>query len=78
MRRKVTKQFPPTLLLHGDKDTDVPYEQSTLMAEEFKKHNVDYQLISLPDAEHGLAGGDPKLIDDAYNAVVPFLDKFMK
>ena len=24
--RHVTKEYPPTLLLHGDKDTDVPFE----------------------------------------------------
>jgi acetyl esterase/lipase len=76
--KNVTKDYPPTLLIHGTKDTDVPYEQSALMAEEFKNHNIHYQLFSIPNAEHGLAGGDPKLIDEAYDAVVPFLNRFMK
>ena len=76
--KNVTKDYPPALLIHGTVDTDVPYEQSVLMAEQFKKHNVFHRLISIPDAEHGLSGGDPKLIDEGYNAVVPFLDKFMK
>jgi len=26
--RNVTKDYPPTLLLHGDNDTDVPHQQS--------------------------------------------------
>ena len=29
--RNVTGDYPPTLLLHGDKDTDVPFEQSRQM-----------------------------------------------
>jgi acetyl esterase/lipase len=30
--RHVTADFPPTLLIHGTKDTDVPFEESTMMA----------------------------------------------
>ena len=40
--RNVTKDYPPTVLVHGTKDTDVPYEQSTLMAAELKKHGVEH------------------------------------
>ena len=32
----VSIDYPPTLLIHGTNDTDVPYEQSTMMAAEFK------------------------------------------
>lgn len=76
--KNVTKDYPPTLLIHGAKDTDVPFEQSVLMAEQFQKHSVEHQLLSIPNAEHGLTGGDPKRIDEAYDAVLPFLSKFMK
>ena len=34
--RHVTRDYPPTLLVHGTKDTDVPYGQSEAMAREFK------------------------------------------
>jgi len=32
--QNVSPDYPPTLLLHGDRDTDGPYEQSVLMSEE--------------------------------------------
>ncbi len=71
--RNVTKDYPPTLLIHGTDDTDVPYEQSVLMAAELKKHGVEHQLISVPGAEHGLAGGDPQAVDAAYDSALAFV-----
>lgn len=76
--RNVTPDYPPTLLIHGTHDTDVPYEQSTMMAAEFSRHGVDHQLISIPNGEHGLGGGDPKLIDDAYESAFEFIDRYMR
>lgn len=73
--KNVTADYPPTLMIHGTADTDVPYEQSVLMAAEFRKHKVTHELISIPDGEHGLAGGDPKLIDDAYAQAFAFLKR---
>jgi dipeptidyl aminopeptidase/acylaminoacyl peptidase len=43
------------------------------MVAEFKKHGVEHELITIPDGEHGLAGGDPKLIDAAYDKAIEFL-----
>jgi acetyl esterase/lipase len=71
--RNVTMNYPPTMLIHGTADTDVPYEQSVMMAAEFKKHGVEHELISIPGGEHGLGGGDPKLIDAAYASALEFL-----
>ena len=71
--RNVTGEYPPTLLLHGDKDTDVPYEQSVMMAAEFRRNNVAHRLIDVPHAEHGLAGADPQAVDDAYRAAIQFV-----
>ncbi len=76
--KNVTADYPPTLLIHGTADTDVPYEQSVLMADEFKKHQVPYELIAVPDAEHGLADGDPKVIDEAYTKAFAFLAQHLK
>lgn len=75
--KNVSREYPPTLLIHGDKDTDVPYEQSVLMAEQFKKSGVEHRLITLAGAEHGLAGGDPQAIDEAYRAAVEFLQEHL-
>ncbi len=76
--KNVSKDYPPTLLIHGDKDTDVPYEQSVMMAEQFKKHGVEHKLITIQGGEHGLSGGDPKRIAAAYEEALKFTNKYMK
>ncbi len=55
--KNVTSDYPPTLLIHGTKDTDVPYEQSVMMAKQLKQHGVEHQLVTIPGGEHGLGGG---------------------
>jgi dipeptidyl aminopeptidase/acylaminoacyl peptidase len=44
----------PVLLIHGDKDTVVPIEQSRRMAEVLKAAGKPYELIELPDENHYL------------------------
>ena len=73
--KNVTADYPPTLLIHGTADTDVPHEQSVLMQREFKKHGVSHRLVSIKGGEHGLGGGDPRAIDDAYKAALAFVQK---
>ena len=73
----VTKEYPPTLLIHGTEDTDVPYEQSVMMADEFKKYGIDHELITIVGGEHGLGGGDPKQIDSAYDIAFRFVHERM-
>ena len=53
--RNVTGETPPTLLLHGDLDTDVPYEQSVLMAAELARPGVAHELVTA--AGRGHSGG---------------------
>ena len=74
--RNVTKDYPPTLLLHGDNDTDVPYEQSVLMAKAFERHGVPYELITMPGRGHGFDGPmwDPA-IAQTFDRVLAFLTK---
>jgi acetyl esterase/lipase len=76
--KNVTAEYTPTMLIHGTNDTDVPYEQSTMMAEQFEKHKVPHELVTIRGGEHGLGGGDPKLIDAAYESAFEFIQKHMK
>ena len=75
--RNVTADYPPTLLLHGTADTDVPYEQSTMMAAELKTHGVVHQLITLPKGEHGFDGVDRALVEEANQAAIAFTKKHL-
>ena len=54
--RNVTRAYPPTLLLHGDQDTDVPYIQSVEMAAELERNHVTHELVTLKDLGHGFDG----------------------
>lgn len=74
----VSPEYPPTFLIHGTADTDVPYEQSRMMAGELARYRVDHELISIPNGEHGFGGGDPAVIDNAYKSAVRFLDQYLK
>lgn len=75
--KNVTADYPPTLLIHGEKDTDVPYEQSVMMAAELEKHGIEHRLISVPEGEHGLPGIDLGVIDGIYRDVASFLKKHL-
>lgn len=70
----VTAAYPPTLLLHGDHDTDVPYEQSVLMAGALKAAGVTQALITIADGDHGFDHdmGRPD-VADAFGQVRAFL-----
>jgi dipeptidyl aminopeptidase/acylaminoacyl peptidase len=71
--RNVTPKYPPTLLVHGSEDTDVPYELSANMDKELTRHGVTHELITVKGAGHGLAGGDRKLVDDAQARALQFI-----
>lgn len=51
--RNVTDAYPPTLLLHGDADTDVPHQLSVDMAAALTIAGVEHRLITIPNGPHG-------------------------
>jgi acetyl esterase/lipase len=69
----VSSDYPPTLLVHGDRDTDVPVEQSELMAAEFAQHAVEHRLMSVAGGEHGLEDVDPSEVDAIEREAADFL-----
>ena len=75
--RNVSRDYPPTFLIHGTEDTDVPYEQSVMMAESFRSYGVEHELVSVAGGEHGLAGADVGDIEAAYEAALAFVGRHM-
>ena len=75
--RNVTPEYPPTLLLHGEADTDVPCTLSVTMAAELRRNKVEHRLITYPKAEHGLAGADAAKVEEAYRLAVEFVRKHL-
>jgi dipeptidyl aminopeptidase/acylaminoacyl peptidase len=72
--RNVDKHYPPTLLLHGDKDTDVPYELSLAMAKELARVGVEHELFTDPGGGHGF---DP-IPCGGFDRVLSFLKRHLE
>jgi len=71
--KNVTGEYPPTALIHGTADTDVPFEQSRMMAKELQRRGVPFQFHQIAGAEHGLSGGDRGEIEEAERKAFEFL-----
>jgi acetyl esterase/lipase len=76
--RNVSPDYPPTLLIHGTEDTDVPYSLSADLAKELEKHKVAHELVTVRGAGHGLSGGDKKLVDEANDKALAFIRAHLK
>jgi dipeptidyl aminopeptidase/acylaminoacyl peptidase len=71
--RNISPEYPPILMVHGTLDTDVPYELSADMARELKRHKVPHELVTVPNAGHGLSGGDRELVARAHEKALAFI-----
>ena len=49
----VTKQSPPVIIIHGEKDPTVPIEQSKVLEEALKRDAVKTEMIVIPNGGHG-------------------------
>jgi len=76
--RNIAATYPPTLLIHGTKDTDVPYELSAMMAKELSRKSVEHELITVEDAGHGLGGVKPAVVAGIHDRVLAFLNKHLR
>ncbi|ASN06750.1 alpha/beta hydrolase [Virgibacillus necropolis] len=72
--QNIDSNYPATLLLHGDADKDVPYEESVKMGQALEKFNVKQQLITIPNGEHTFDQDmqNPVVIQ-AFDQVITFL-----
>ena len=70
----VDSHYPPTLLIHGTADTDVPYEESAQMANALKRAGIEHDLLTIDNAEHGFEGGDEQQVDAAYRSALRFIE----
>jgi acetyl esterase/lipase len=68
----VTPDDPPTYIMHGDKDQDVPLQQSQLMEEKLKAMNVPVKLTVKVGAGH-----DWKGMDEDTKEFIKWFDKYL-
>jgi acetyl esterase/lipase len=68
----VSKDAPPFLVMHGDKDDTVPHAQSVAFAAALKKAGVPVTFHTVAGAGHGFGG------PDIQRMVLEFFDKHLK
>jgi len=57
----VSKDDPPVMQVHGDKDATVPLEHARSMHERLKSVRVKSDLVVVEGANHGVAGAGPQV-----------------
>src|SRR5262245_11451599 len=65
----------PVLLIHGDRDTEVPTEQSLKMQEVLRKANRQVELLIISGGDHGFKGEQS---EQAWASVTKFLSLHLK
>ncbi len=70
----VSSHSPPFFIVHGDRDTTVPLEQSKQLFDALRKDHVSAALKIIPGAEHGTSAFPP----DVANDVIQFFDTNLK
>ncbi|GGE30879.1 hypothetical protein GCM10011391_06890 [Pullulanibacillus camelliae] len=69
----ITSNDPPFLIMHGDKDMRVPYNQSVLLYTALKKAKVQVAMYKIKGAGHG-GFTQPEIMD----TVLQFFDNHLK
>ena len=54
--QNISSQFPPTVLIHGTEDDEVPYAVSVGMDDALTKAGIPHKLITVPGGAHVLRG----------------------
>lgn len=73
---QASKIKAPLLLMHGEKDAWVPFENAERMREALKKNGKEFDWLAYPDEGHGLRRTDNRI--DFWRRVEAFLGKHLK
>jgi acetyl esterase/lipase len=76
--RSLPADYPPILMIHGTKDTDVPYEESADMAKALARKKLPHELITVRGAGHGLADGDKRQVAQAHARALTFIREHLR
>jgi acetyl esterase/lipase len=68
----VSKESPPTLIIHGDADKLVPIQQAEIIIAKLKEAGVPAELVVKPGAGHGWSGMDKDM-----KTLADWFDKYL-
>lgn len=71
--RNVSAKYPPTVLIHGTADTDVPYEESARMDEQLSRFGIDHKFLRVPGGSHCLFEDAPTVKDPVFRQAAEFV-----
>ena len=74
----VSASSAPMLLIHGDADKTVPFEQSELMEKALKTAGVPVRLLRIPGGDHGPTFPGAKDPPDYMGEMIRWLDQYLK
>lgn len=74
----ITPGDPPLLLIHGDIDQVVPFEQSNIMYQAYKKAGLETTLIKVIGAGHGFSQETSNPIDPSFEEITQLFLEFFK
>lgn len=69
----ISADAPPTLIIHGDADNLVPFQQSEMMVAKLKKFGVPAELIVKKGAGHVWGGMEKDMV-----AILDWFDKYLE
>jgi dipeptidyl aminopeptidase/acylaminoacyl peptidase len=75
--RSLPADYPPTMLIHGTEDTDVPYSLSADMDQALTRRGIPHELVTVPGAGHGLSGLTPEKAAKTYARATAFIRRHM-
>ena len=77
----MTKDFPPTIFVHGEEDFDVPIDQPHQMMAELDKHGVPNAIVPVAGRGHAFDhegdGMKDPVIKDAFDQYMEFVSKYV-
>jgi dipeptidyl aminopeptidase/acylaminoacyl peptidase len=71
--RGVANRLSPVLLVHGNDDRNVPFQQTTVLVEKLRAQNVAFEELIIPDEIHDLLRWSDWV--RAYRATAEFFDR---
>ncbi len=76
--RYVSGDDPPMLLMHGEKDQAVPYNQSELLFAALEKAGVKSRLYKVVGGDHGFRGATEDTPEELVEMAAEFFDRHLK
>jgi len=74
----LSARFPPTILIHGTADTDVPCDESSRLAAALAALRAPHAFLQLDGVGHGFAGATPADAQAAEVAAAAFLQSWLR